>query len=128
MDKGNGDPVVLESGEENNSKGHLVCLREHGAIRAIFVDFNFINDKSPDPIKVNTVNFYSPFEGFFDALNGDFFNQPGEYDAVKVRSKRCQEKQYSAEDNKDFFILHRFFIIHRIFLISMLRRVILSGF
>ena len=92
MDKGNGDFVVLESGEENNSKGHLVCLREYGAIRGFFVDFNFINNKPSDPIKVNAADFYFPFEGLFDALNGDFFDQPGEYDAIKVRSKRCQEK------------------------------------
>ena len=33
MNKGNVDPVVLESGEENNPKGHLVCLRENGVTR-----------------------------------------------------------------------------------------------
>jgi hypothetical protein len=92
MDKGNGDPVVLESGEENNSKGHLVCLREYGVIRVLFIDPDFINDNPSNPIKVDAANFYFSPECFFDALDGDFFDQPGEYDVVKVRSKRCQEK------------------------------------
>ena len=76
IDIGNGDPVVFESREENNAKGHLVCLGKNGSWGVFFVDFDFINDKSSDPVKVNAADFYFSFDGLFNAFNGDFFDQP----------------------------------------------------
>ena len=83
IDKGNGDPVVLESGEEKDAEGHLVCLGENSVIGVFFIDFDLINDKPSDPVKVDGADFHFAFEGLFDAFNGDFFDQLGEYTRLR---------------------------------------------
>lgn len=99
---------MLESGKDDDPKGNLVSLGEYGVIRALFIDLDLIYNESFDPAKVDTADLNFAFEGLFDAFNGDLFDQSGEYDTVNIRSERCQEKQYGAEDDKDFFVLHRF--------------------
>ncbi len=46
IDKGDGDPVVLEPGEEKNAKGDLVGLGEYSVIGSLFVDLDLINNES----------------------------------------------------------------------------------
>ena len=74
IDKGNSNPIVFEAGKEKNAKGHLVCLGENSVCRVLFVNFNFINDKTPDPVKVNVANFYLAVDGRLNAFNDDFLD------------------------------------------------------
>ena len=78
---------MLEPGEEKNTKGHLLGLGKNSIIRGLFINLNFINDKSSDPVKVDGAYFYFTFESLFNTLNGDLFDQPGEDNAVKIKSQ-----------------------------------------
>ena len=74
IDIGDGDSVVFESRPENDAKRYLFCLGQDSVTRRFFINFDFINDNSPDPAKVNGADFHFAFESFFKAFYRDFFD------------------------------------------------------
>ena len=91
IDKGNGDFRVFDSGEEKNAKGHLVCLGKNSA-PFFFIDLDPVNNKSPKPVEVDRAYLDFAFERFFKAFNGDLFDQPWKYHAIKIKGEGGQEK------------------------------------
>ena len=69
---GNRDSWVFQAWKENDPKGHLVCLGKDNFIRIFFVDLDLVNNKTPDPVKMNTPNFHLALDGFLNAFDGDF--------------------------------------------------------
>lgn len=74
MDKGDDNLIMSKARDENESKGNLVCLGEYNFRGVFFINFQFINDNAPKPVKVDGADVRLAFKGGFYLLDSDFFN------------------------------------------------------